>query len=691
MFKKLVSNLPFNPSLISQVAFYAKRMHRETALRRIGFALTIMAMVVQMIAYIAPPQPSLASSANDLIHGGGSKQAMLDAYRANTDGLGRQDIRAIFDYFLGAGAAESVIANGVDEDIVSTPETNYWSVGRQLRDSNDITLAVPGAATAIYQRTLHDWPGSNGASWQAVRVKSAINGQDMWILKDCGNIVTKGPFTPAKPTPRVKKIATPVAGSTVKPGDTIQYGVVYGNAGPGYMIDLNIYDDVPNNTTYAAGSIGGGVNAVEGQTMHWWPGTPDKVWGADNGDWPVWFSVTVNQGVADGTQICNNTARMTWKEDGVPKTLNPEPICHTVSLDKCPDGSIKPTDGNCPKPVEYCPDGTVKPADGICVKPCDVNGTITYVPIDQACPKPLQTVACVSLKEITPITHRTRRQFTVTAVSSNGGELQDFLFDHDNDGKNYKIIPIENDGTVTFTYEFPDDSKAAAYTAKVFIKGRANDQTSITSNDFCQLTVQIPEQPAPKNPLITRSKKVTNKTQGIDDANGTTAKAGDELVYTLTTRNIGDGDALNYVLAKEDLQDVLEYADITDYGGGILNAAGKHMDWTAVEIKAGDTITKTFTVKIKDPVPSTPVSTSDVKSFDLLLQNTYGNDVSVKLAKPVAKQVEGAATALPNTGPGTGLVLGFIITTTVAYFFARSRLLSRELAMVRAEYAAGGF
>lgn len=690
MFKKLVSSLPFNPSLIHQVAFYAKRMHREESLRRIGFGLTALAMLVQLFAYIAPPTPSLASSTNDLVHGGGTKQQILDAYRNGSDALGRNDIKAVFDYYLGSGAADAAIANGIEEDIISTPETNYWSVGRSLRDSADIPVAIPGAATTIYQRTLHDWPGSNGASWSAIRVKSAVNGQDMWILKDCGNLVTKGPFTPVNPTPRIKKISTPVPGSTVKPGDTIEYGVVFGNSGPGSMLDTNIFDTVPSNTTYVAGSIGGGVNAAEGDTMHWWPGTPGKVWGVDPNDWPVWYRVTVNNNAPNGTLICNDNARITWNENGATKTLVAEPICHTVSVDKCPDGSFKPANGECPPPPETCPDGSIKPESG-CTKQCDVNGTITTIPIDNECPKPLQTVVCTSLQEITPITHRTRRNFKTTAATTNGGKAKEFLFDHDNDGKDYKIIPTNENGEATFEYEYPDTQKATTYASKVFIKGQANGATNITSNSLCELAIAIPEQPAPKSPLLVRSKKVKNNTQKIEDANGTTAKAGDELTYTLTTKNIGDGDATSYTLAPEDLKDVLEYADISTYNDAVYDGEVKNLRWEPVDIKAGKEVSKVFTVKIKNPIPATPVSTSDVKSFDLTMQNSYGNDTSVKLPKPVAKQVEGIAKALPNTGPTSGIAIGFLITTIVAYFFARSRLMARELDMVRAEYAAGGF
>src|SRR5690606_4666703 len=67
MFRKLVSNLPFNPSMLGTLSFYAKRMNDEAALRRIGFGFVALAMFIQMFAVMAPPERSLANSGNDII------------------------------------------------------------------------------------------------------------------------------------------------------------------------------------------------------------------------------------------------------------------------------------------------------------------------------------------------------------------------------------------------------------------------------------------------------------------------------------------------------------------------------------------------------------------------------------------------------------------------------------------------
>ena len=68
------------------------------------------------------------------------------------------------------------------------------------------------------------------------------------------------------------------------------------------------------------------------------------------------------------------------------------------------------------------------------------------------------------------------------------------------------------------------------------------------------------------------------------------------------------------------------------------------------------------------------------------------DSITVYLPCAGAKCIETITTAIPNTGPGTSLITGFMVTMIVGYFLARSRLLAKELDLIRADYApTGGF
>jgi hypothetical protein len=113
--------------------------------------------------------------------------------------------------------------------------------------------------------------------------------------------------------------------------------------------------------------------------------------------------------------------------------------------------------------------------------------------------------------------------------------------------------------------------------------------------------------------------------------------------------------------------------------------------WPKEDVAAGATLTKQITVKIKDPVPQTPVSASDPGSYDLVMTNVYfGNAVNIKLPASVAKTTELGVQSLPETGPGTTLAIGFALTVFFGYFFARSRLLANELDVVRTDFSSTG-
>lgn len=185
-------------------------------------------------------------------------------------------------------------------------------------------------------------------------------------------------------------------------------------------------------------------------------------------------------------------------------------------------------------------------------------------------------------------------------------------------------------------------------------------------------------------------KTASNKTQNITNANGTVAHPNDIIIYTITSENHGNQDIKDFIV-EENMSDVLEYADIVDLGGGSIDESNKTVVWPKENIVAGTTLSNTITVKIKDPIPQTPVSTSDKGSFDMVMTNVYfGSSVDIKLPPSIVKTTELTVQSLPETGPGTALTAGFAITAIFSYFFARSRLLAKELDIVKSDFVTSG-
>jgi fimbrial isopeptide formation D2 family protein len=196
-----------------------------------------------------------------------------------------------------------------------------------------------------------------------------------------------------------------------------------------------------------------------------------------------------------------------------------------------------------------------------------------------------------------------------------------------------------------------------------------------------------------KNPndhyaCVVQNKRAGNITAGLTDANNSTAHAGDNIEYTLSATNTQKYTTYNKYVITDNIGDILEYADVVNLNGGKLDGKG-NVSWPAKDIKAGQTIQATFTVKVKDPIPATPVSTSNPGSFDLTMTNSYGDTVKIHLPPTTSKIIEATSSTLPNTGPGTNIFIAVMLTSVIGYFFARSRLMSKELDIVKVEYTTG--
>jgi hypothetical protein len=277
------------------------------------------------------------------------------------------------------------------------------------------------------------------------------------------------------------------------------------------------------------------------------------------------------------------------------------------------------------------------------------------------------------------------RKFETTLSAQNNTTLKQINY-YINDSY-VASVPLAS-GAVSqlFTYQFPDEGTYA-------IKAEVETSTGpAQTSQSCQLTETIVRTTTPQA-RITTDKTVENITKNISDANGTTAAPGDQLRYTIIINNSGDADYKDLKLEGdygESINDILEYATLADLGDAKYNNQTNFLTWDEVDVPAGATIKKTFVVQVKNPLPTTPASASDPLSYDFNMQNEYGRMVVVHLNKPVTKIIEQSVKELPNTGPGTSLIISALATMIVGYFFYRGRLLSRELEIVHHSYRAGG-
>lgn len=637
-FNKLLSNLPFTPSLIGQVAFYAKRLHKEESVRRIGVFFVLLAMAVQIFAIVSPPKPSLAASSNDLIFGGVHSVAELqNAYQSNNHG----DIQRIFNYF-GVGPAQLAQAREASVDSRGSNATKYYSMGRTIGGRTDsVQISIDGTTTPTYMRTLGGWAQK---VWPAFSVPSTRVGQ-LWILKDCGNIVTIGLPPAGKPTLDIQKMSDPAPGSVVKPGQRIHYTMVFSNTGTGPARNFRVEDTVPTQLTNLQIGSSGAFEYVNGRDFValWAPYGQPSTLGNSPQQYQVNFFATVRKDVSPGS-FCN---RATAKADET--TVSSNQVCHIV-------------------------------------RACPYNPRIT--PENPACKPPaVASAVCTDLNA--RLLSRTKVEFEAIANARNGAQIAGFEFDAGH-GQKQTIAVGHLTGQVSkkFTHDYPSSPAPKTYTARITALTSLGNKTS----SDCVQTITITKE---KTPLVTIEKTVSTN-GGVE---GSTIKADPDQTFTFrfTVNNLGDADATNYNLPQDNITDVLEYADVAQLNGARLvkqtGDANSYLVWQPISVKARHTVVKTVSFTLKHDLPKTNSPASNPQSFDCRIQNSITTTtvtVDIDQANCITKVVEQASAQLPNTGPGATLVVGFSLTSIVSYFFFRNRLMAKELDLVRLDYAGNG-
>lgn len=641
MFNKLLSNLPFNPSLIQQVSFYAKRLQKEAAIRRLGFAFVALAMILQIFATIAPAQASLQCdpSNNDIIQCGfRTKDEAVNHCRRNDQGLA-----TILNYY--GVSCDAVAAAGTQTVNSRAYDNRLRSVGRKaFGKPGETSVSIPGAGT-FFWRPLSSWGNFNS---KMLTMRTNDN-QMVMMMFECGNLVTLDDFRVPRPEPeanlKIAKINQPTG--DVKPGSTINYTLAFTNKG-GTAAFFSVNDVLPNEVSYVSSQYANWNFENKGTTLKWYNTTPYATFGNTDAFGTPGFitvQVRVKDNVPSGTTICNRAylqdVNLTTKQ---PRNWNEAVVCNIVRV-TCPAGEVLGSNGVTCEPVK-APDAR-----------------------------------CVSLL-VTKQISRTEYEFTTTAETVDGAKITGYTY---NFGEGSPVTKTSSSLKNTVTHNF---STAKTYDVSVVVKSSVANKPALT----CRTSVNVPKE---TSSMLSRSKRAANLTKNISDANNTTASGGDVIQYTVTTTNLGDGDAKNITLAPEDLSDVLEYADLdlASLDGGTFDAQNKSLSWNAkTDIDAGKSVSKTFKVTVKNPIPATPRPDvlGNKSSFDLNMNNVYGNEINIKLPGNVIKITETTTTNLPNTGPGETLLVTFLITGAVAYFFARTRLMAKELELVKVDYTHGG-
>lgn len=720
MFRKLVSGLPFSPALVSSLGFYATRLRKEEATRRLGLIFTALALVVQSFAVFSPPEPANAASSNDIVYGG--VKTLADVLAVYDDPT--KDFKKILTY---NGITRAELAAAKDTTINSQEYgkgDNAWiSWGRNSRFSaaqGEVKHNIDG--TIVYSRPLWrfdttDWTSVHGSTYEVFRGTSKSLGV-FAIMKDCGNLAATKLPTPKPPEPKPTAECTVL--NTIKLSDN-QYK---------FQVKAAVTEDA-TISSYRLAIHDAGDSVVKSYT---------KASTATTVDFPA---TTLPPGtyVAKAiviTSLGDRTSADCTKSFIIPKPLTP--THPSVSITKDVDGQkqkvvevnknftytivVKNTGDVVLKNVAV----TDTPPDGITlIKVTDDKGVIknnrwSYslpslnvgqsitvhitAKVDKYTPRLLTNTACVETPTVTGTNPDDCDDATVElpAPTITVCELKTYQMvtikesdfnsalhsKNPNDCKRLQVCNIASDTIITIReteFDAKKHTKVLAQCDNMQVCDlTTGDVVTIPRNNFdnnkhskdandCQASTSL-------------TKEATNLTQN-GTASGVLAQAGDRIQFTLSARNSGNVDtSLDF---SENLTDTLEYATINDNGGGATNQHNGVTDlsWGKITLKPGEKVTRTFTVKVLDKIPLTARGTSEPGSYDCIMTNTFGNSLSIRVNCEAPKVIEETVKQLPSTGPGENIMFAGVLGSVVTFFYARSRQLTKEVRLIRKDFNAG--
>lgn len=349
-----------------------------------------------------------------------------------------------------------------------------------------------------------------------------------------------------------------------------------------------------------------------------------------------------------------------------------------------------------PVPEKYLKLGTPVPVYGVMIplsgwsQPSVQIGSVTIPGNCYTPPTPLANCSAIKARMI----ERTKYSFTATSSVQNGAKINGYVFTvKDQNGKvvQEKTVSTSAASAESGTIEL---KQAGRYSVSVTVKTSLGDKTGAD----CTVTVTVAaSEKCPPNPVlgvkdeqckaeVVSGKEVRNLTQNIANANGTTARQGDRLEYTIYLENVGVMPAS--VTMEEQLEDVLEYASLQDDGSATFDSQAKVLSWGTVTLQPDEKQVRKFVVQVNQ-IPATPQGISEPGSYDCVMSNLYGNTVTVRVDCPAVKGVEQTVKELPSTGPTENILFGGGLLMVVTYFYARSRQLGREVRLIRHDFNAG--
>lgn len=185
---------------------------------------------------------------------------------------------------------------------------------------------------------------------------------------------------------------------------------------------------------------------------------------------------------------------------------------------------------------------------------------------------------------------------------------------------------------------------------------------------------------------VTYTTTATNNSRN-QPAASVTAQPSDRITYTIKAQNIGAHTATAPLV--DHIEDILEYADVLETNGGLVDLEAKTISWPEMTLESNQSVERHFSIRLKTHLAADAKGSSNPNSFDCIISNGVGSDIAIPVVCPPAKTVETIAGALPTTNSTLGLTASGLTVLIAIYLYLRARQRQEELRLIRKDLNSG--
>ena len=158
-----------------------------------------------------------------------------------------------------------------------------------------------------------------------------------------------------------------------------------------------------------------------------------------------------------------------------------------------------------------------------------------------------------------------------------------------------------------------------------------------------------------------------------------TLKPSQEIIFKLSATNTGSNH--QPIVLSNNISDILEYANITDTGEGVIQ--GDVIVWPEVVLLPGGSHEVFFSAVVLDSIPTLGRSSIDRNSYDCTISNDFGNRIDLNVECPIGKNVDIFTTSLPNIDVFLTTIILIILLFIMSISTYRTNILLKQLSFIR--------